>query len=102
MDVGMPITIEKIDENGDWAKYAALHCLKINQTKSSDYDEAGSERTAASIDFTVRWSRKVDRIRFDTSQYRILYRGCAFKVDGYDDFMERHASVKLTGVSYDG
>ena len=91
MDIGMPITVGRSTRTAT-GRDTRRCCLKINQTKSSDYDEAGSEHTAASIDFTVRWSRKVERIRFDTSQYRILYRGCAFRVDGYDDFMERHVS----------
>lgn len=102
MDVGAPITVEKIDENGDWAVYASLHCLKINQTRSSEYAEAGSEHSAAFVDFTVRWSKRVEEIRFNTSQHRIVYRGRAFNVTGYDDYMERRATVRLTGVSYDG
>lgn len=105
MATGNRIIVQKQDEQAQWSDLLVRHCTRINKTnstKSSEYFEAGAEHTASPLTFEMRWSKKIEPIRFDTSSYRIVYRGQPFDITGYDDFEERHQTVKITGVSYGG
>ena len=105
MTKGAPITIQKQDQRAEWSDLMTLHCIRVNKAPGSnpgEYFEAGAEHTASALVFEVRWSKRIEPIRFDTSSYRIVYRGHPFSIDGFDDFEERHETVKLRGVSYDG
>ena len=95
-----PITLEKMNETTEkWAISANLHA-RVNKTGSSEYLDAGAERSRNTLTFEVRYLKNLENIRFNTQLYRIIYRGKRFNIVDYDDFNEEHKTIKLVGVSY--
>lgn len=97
-----PIKIERLNENGDdekWEDFAVIHA-RVNKSGGNTYLKAGAERSQNSLVFECRYSSLLEKIRFDTQLYRLFYRGNRYKVEDYDDFEERHETIKLLGVSY--
>ena len=96
-----PITIEKIDEVTElWEPVFKLHA-RINKAKSNnEYLTAGTVQGKKSLTFEVRYFKALEPIGDNTQLYRILYQGVPFNIMDYDDFMLRHNTVKILGVSY--
>lgn len=95
-----PITIQTQDpETEDWADTWHLHA-HVNKTGGGQSLNAGADQYTATLTFEVRFFSALEEIRYNPQPYRILYRGHAFKVVDYDDFQERHRSVKLVGEAY--
>lgn len=96
-----PITIQRINETTEtWADAFKVHA-KINKSKSDDeYLSGGASQGKKNLTFEVRYFVDLEDISFNTQLYRIIYRGVPFDIVDYDDFMERHKTVKLLGVSY--
>lgn len=94
------ITIEKKDKSsGKWGNFATLHA-RVNKTGGNEYLNAGAVRSQSTLTFEVRYSPKVEEIRSNTQLFRVFYRNNYYNVVDYDDYMEKHQSIKLLGVSY--
>lgn len=96
-----PITIQKINEvTEDWEDEFKVHA-SINKAKSDDeYLSGGSGQGKRNLIFEVRFFKDLEDISYNTQLYRVLYQGVPFNIKDYDDFMLRHKTVKLLGVSY--
>ena len=77
-----------------------LHA-EVNKTGGGSKENAGAGHYAASLTFKLRYTKKLEAIAYSPQSYRILYRGRTFRVVDYDDFMEQHREVKLTGEFYE-
>ena len=96
-----PIIIQKIDEKTEtWADVYNVHA-RINKAKTdSEYLNAGAVQGKRVLTFEIRYFNDLEDISFNLSTYRILYKGIPYDINDYDDFMLRHKTVKLVGVSY--
>lgn len=96
-----PITIQKIDEITEtWADVYKVHA-SINKAKTdSEYLNAGAVQGKRALTFEIRYFKDLEDVSFNLSMYRILYKGIPYDINDYDDFMLRHKTVKLVGVSY--
>lgn len=96
-----PITIQKIDEiSEDWVDVFNLHAF-VNKAKSdNEYLNAGAIQSKASLTFEVRYFSGLKDIFLDTQSYRIMFENVPYNIVDYDDFMLKHKTVKLLGVSY--
>lgn len=96
-----PITIQKIDElTEDWADVYKVHA-RINKAKSdNEYLNAGAIQAKKTLTFEVRYFTKLEDISLNLQDYRIVYQGVPYNIEDYDDFMLKHKTVKLLGVSY--
>lgn len=95
-----PITVQVLDpDTEDWADKWKLHA-RVNKTGGGQAFTAGADQYRATLNFDVRYFSALEEMRFRPQHYRILYRGHAFKLVDYDDYMERHQSVKLVGEAY--
>ena len=96
-----PITIQKIDEiTESWADVFKVHA-HINKAKSdSEYLRAGAIRAKKSLVFEVRFFSRLEDISLNLQNYRIVYQGVTYDIEDYDDYMFKHKTVKLLGVSY--
>ena len=96
-----PITIQKIDEITEtWADVYNVHA-KINKAKTdSEYLNAGAVQDKKALTFEIRYFKDLEDISFNLSMYRILYKGIPYDINDYDDFMLKHKTVKMVGVSY--
>lgn len=95
-----PITVQVQDPDTEqWTDAMRLHA-EVNKTGGGTVFSAGADQHRATLTFKVRYSRKMEEIANGPQPFRILYRGRTYKVTDYDDYMERHRDVKLTGELY--
>lgn len=98
-----PIMIQLQDpDTEEWtnAFSRSLHA-RVNKTGGGTTLSAGADQFKASLTFELRYIKKLEDIAYSTQPYRILYRGRKFKVTDYDDYMERHQTIKLVGEFYE-
>lgn len=96
-----PITIQVQNfETEDWEDVLKLHAA-VNKATGSVSTAAGTDAYKKVLTFTVRYIKALEDISYNPQPYRILYRGHAFKVTDYDDFMEQHREIKLVGEFYE-
>lgn len=95
------IRIQQCDENEKWNDLYTLYA-RINKSSSSknEYVNGGAERSIASKTFEVRYMDQLSKIQFNTQSYRIVYENHFYNIVDYDDFMEKHLTIKMTGVAY--
>lgn len=96
-----PITIQHMDpETEQWTDLLNLHALQVNRAGGGEAFNAGTEQYHPRMTFDVRWCKAVEPIRWDTQLHRIVYQGHTFNIVDYDDYMEQHITVRLTGEAY--
>lgn len=96
-----PITVQVQDpETEEWADKLYLHAY-VNKTSGGTTFNAGADQYRASLTFQVRYCKALEELAFNPQPFRIVYRGRTFKVTDYDDYLERHATVKLVGELYE-
>lgn len=95
-----PITIQMQDPDTEkWADRWKLHA-RVNKTGGSQALNAGADQYRATLTFDVRYFKALEEIRYNPQPFRVIYRGHAFKLVDYDDYMEEHQTVKLVGEAY--
>lgn len=100
MTYDKPITIQRQDsDTEEWEDYLKLHAAVNKATGGTTYT-AGADQFQVVLNFDVRYSQRLEKVRFSTQPFRICYRGQFFKVTDYDDYMERHQSIRLVGELY--
>lgn len=100
MTYDKPITIQRQDpDSEEWKDYLKLHAI-VNKAMSGTAYTAGTEQRQVVLNFDVRFISKLEEMQFDLQPYRIIYRGHYFKLTDYDDYFERHQTVRLTGELY--
>lgn len=96
-----PITVQVQDPDTEqWTDKLHLHAY-VNKASGSAAFNAGADQYRASLTFQVRYCKALEDIAFSPQPFRIVYRGRTFKVTDYDDYLERHATVKLVGELYE-
>ena len=101
MTYDKPITIQKQDSATEqWEDFLHLHAA-VNKTNGGQALNAGADQYRASLTFSLRYAKALEDIAFNPQPYRIIYNGRTFKVADYDDYMERHLTVKLVGEFYE-
>lgn len=93
-----PIIIQKLTEGETWELVAKVHA-SINKASGNAYLGSGSEQSSAGKTFTFRYAPIFSPIQFDKQSYRIIYNGVIYTIEDYDDYMEKHISIRLLGVS---
>lgn len=95
-----PVVIQEIDEATEtWTDKWSLHA-RINKSSGSEFVEAGANQSQATKVFEFRYFQALEDVDYNRGLYRILYRGHTFNIVDYDDYMERHETVRIKAVSY--
>ena len=95
-----PVTVQIQDETTEqWTDLLHLHA-KVNKTNGGQALTAGADQFRATLTFELRYCAALEAMRYNPQLYRILYRGHTFKLTDYDDYMEQHLTVRLTGEAY--
>ena len=96
-----PIVIQKINELTEtWEDVFKVHA-GINKTKGDDeYLSGGAIQGKKNLTFEVRYFSGLEDISLNIQSYRIVFQGIPYDIKDYDDFMLKHKTVKLLGVSY--
>lgn len=96
-----PFTIQEMNpDTEEWADKWQLHALKINKSGGGQTQSAGADQYTTTLTFEVRHFSGLESMRNSPQLYRILYRKHTFKLVDWDDYMERHQTVKLVGEAY--
>lgn len=100
MTFDKPIVIQKIDQDTEtWSDLWPLHA-RINKTTGTEFVEAGADRSQSTKTFELRYFTDLEDVDFNRGLYRIMYRDHAYNIVDYDDYMEKHQTVRLKAVSY--
>lgn len=96
-----PLTIQRMDpDTEEWTDHLRLHALQVNKAAGSESFAAGAEQYHPRLTFRLRWCQALEDLKYNTQEYRIVYRGHNFNVQDFDDYMEQHRTVQLVGVAY--
>lgn len=96
-----PITIQRMDpETEVWADHLHLHAIQVNRSGGGETFNAGAEQYHPRMTFDLRYCAALEALRWKPQEHRIMYRGHAFNITDYDDYMEQHLTVRLTGEAY--
>lgn len=96
-----PVTVQRLDpETEQWDDLLHLHAIKINRSGGGEISGAGAEQFHPRLVFDFRWTKALEVVAYSTQDHRLLYRGRPFNIVDYDDYMERHLTVRLTGEAY--
>lgn len=96
-----PISIQKRNESTEqWEDVFKVHAC-INKAKGDDkYLSGGAIQGKRNLTFEVRYFADLEDISLNIQNYRIVYQGVPYDIKDYDDYMLKHKTVKLLGVSY--
>lgn len=96
-----PLTIQQMDPDTEsWTDLLHLHALQVNKTSGGETHNAGAEQYHPRLTFVLRWSSVLENVVYAPQIHRIVYKGRAYNIEDYDDFMEQHRTVRLVGVAY--
>lgn len=97
----IPVTIQHQDpDTEEWTDLLHLHALQVNRSGGAETFNAGAGQYHPRLTFELRWCQALEDLRYNTQAHRILYRGHTFNILDWDDYMERHLTVKLVGEAY--
>ena len=97
----IPVTIQTMDmETEEWTDLLHLHALQVNKSGAGENFNAGAEQYHPRLTFDLRWCQALEAVAYATQTHRIVYRGRTFNIVDYDDYMEQHLTVRLTGEAY--
>ena len=96
-----PISIQRINEiTEQWEDVFKVHA-SINKAKSdNEYLNAGAIQAKKNLTFEIRYFADLEDISLNLQSYRIVYQGIPYNITDYDDYMLKHKTVKILGVSY--
>lgn len=87
------------EETEEWQTYTKV-MARINSARVGESYGHGAESSNNSLTFEVRYLPVLERIRFETGRFRIIYMKHAFNITGYDDYFEEHQRIRFTADSY--
>lgn len=100
MTYDRPLVIQTLDEATEtWVDLWSLHA-RVNKTTGSEFVDAGANQSQSTKTFEVRYFAALEDVDFNRGLYRIVYKGVNYNIVDYDDYMERHQTVRLEAVSY--
>lgn len=96
-----PIIIQKQNTATEkWEDLYKVHA-KINKASNDNaYLGSGASQSKRSITFEIRYFYGVKDMDLNRQYYRILYQGEPYNIEDCDDYMFKHKTVKILGVSY--
>lgn len=91
------------DENANeilqWSDYITTWA-EVNNLYGQEYWAAAAHGQEDTVVFTVRYSKKLQRLADEKTltEYRIIFRGIAYYITGYDNIGYRNKLVKIKAV----
>lgn len=96
-----PIIIQKINSDTEkWEDLYKLHARINKASNDNEYLSAGAIQSKKSLTFEVRYFKGLEDISLNTQHYRVVYENHNYNIKDYDDYMLKHMTIKLLGVSY--
>lgn len=98
-----PVLIQRQNEDTEvWEDFYTFHARvnKANYKQNVNF-ASDADQFHARLLFEFRYTAVLEEIRYNPQIYRLVYRGHIFRAVDYDDYMEQHMTVKITGVLYE-
>ena len=92
------IQIQVYDEEKEWQDYFAPHA-EINKTSGREYFAARTDVTANTFNFDILYHEKIEDIVFNTSRYRIIYKGYIWDIQTADNYKLRNINLIIVANS---
>lgn len=97
-----PFKIQKYNtETEAWDDCYKLHAISVNRTGGSTNYGAAADQFHMQLTFTIRWQGFCNEIEANPNSYRIVYKNKPYHITDYDDFMQKHLTVKIVGEAYE-
>ena len=95
-----PVNLLKYDEDTQEWKHIAynMHAF-VNKTGGSEYLSSGAYQSKATLTFEFRYSGFLSKVFLNTQLYRLEYCGAEYDIEDYDDYQEKHQTIRLLGVA---
>lgn len=101
MTYDKPVTLQKQNEDTEkWEDVLHLHA-RVNKSGGKQSFAASADQFHAVLSFDFRWCAELEQVRYQPELYRLQYRGHTFQIEDYDDYMERHQTVRMAGKLYE-
>ena len=101
MTYDKPVAVQKQNEDTEqWETILNLHA-HVNKTGGKQSFSADADQFHAMLSFDFRYCNALEEIRYQPQLYRLLYRNHTFQITDYDDYQERHRTVRIAGVLYE-
>lgn len=99
-----PVMIQRQDEQTEvWEDYLEkpLHARVNTATEKTVGFAADADQFHARELFEFRYMSVLEQLRYTPQLFRLCYRGHTYHVVGYDDYLEQHRTVRITGALYE-
>lgn len=101
MTYDKPVVLQKQNENTEiWETIMHFHA-RVNKTGGNQTFAADADQFHARLNFDFRYCEALEEVRYQPQLYRLLYRNHQFQITDYDDYLEQHRVVRLTGKLYE-
>ena len=95
------IVIEKQDPTTEeWTEFKRVHASINKASNDNEYLGSGASQSKRNLTFEIRYFSDIETIDADRQHYRVIYRGVPYSIEDIDDYMLKHKTVKILGVSY--
>ena len=95
-----PVTIQRQDPGTEaWADHLHMHA-RVNRTGGGQGFGAGADQFRSHLTFELRYCTALEELRLTPQLFRVVYRGGTYKLTDYDDYQERHQTVRLDDALY--
>jgi hypothetical protein len=96
-----PVTLQRLDpDSEEYVDVHRLHAVQVNHKAGTETFDSAAGQYHVSLTFRFAWTKIIEQVRFAPQRYRLVFNGQTFAVAGYDDYMESHLYVVITGVAY--
>lgn len=100
-----PVQLQRQDaDTEEWIDVLPLplHASVNKATNKQDVDfGADADQFHARMVFEFRYTTLLETTRYSPQIYRLVYRGHTYRIVDYDDYMEQHREVRITGEQYE-
>lgn len=96
----IPVMLQKCNDDEEWSNVKNLYAKQVNTAQGSENFAAAAEQYHLRLSFKFSWCSQLEALRFDPQHYRLVYGGQLFNIVHYDDYMESHINVYITGECY--
>ncbi|MGN0518325.1 MAG: head-tail adaptor protein [Acutalibacteraceae bacterium] len=96
-----PIMIQRLNvDTEEWCDFIKCHA-SVNKNLGDVNLTGGTLAYKHKLVFKIPYTSKISDVAYNVQLYRIVYRDKPYRIIDYDDYMEGHREVKLTGEFYE-
>lgn len=96
-----PIVIQVQNRKTEtWSDLYHVHARINKASNDNEYLGSGASQSKRNYVFEFRYFHQLEAVDRERQYYRIVYQGVPYAIEDFDDYMLRHKTVKVLGVSY--